>query len=344
MWLTKYGLMYGSVPPSTGRVVWVSPGDAYRVDGNTYSASNDNDGLSPYRAKRTINAALDQCTANAGDVVYLFRGTHTVTATNLFDVAGVTIKGESGSEYGSPAFGAKPRTILTIRGTADECLDIRSNDVMFEDLVIQGTAAYSLVSFQTTGAVGPTTFHRCWFDMDYKSAITTLSMGLDFANRAGGQDTARMGTMQVTGVATAYLDECMFWSNGANGHAVVLATAHATFRNCRFHNDAGAWASPFQVATAYDNSALIDCVWTTSGSMTVAVSGPHAGYAADVTDGLQIINCRVQGNVGTDATVAGAKASVFLNFGRLGVQLNQNYAAGLGDTFADGGVLIDRAN
>jgi hypothetical protein len=341
-WLTKVGMQYGQIPISTGRIFWVAPAAQYSVQGQTFAASNDNDGLSPERALRTINQAVTNATANVGDVIYLLRGTHTVTATQTINKAGLTIIGESGSTYGSPALGAKPRTTLTIRGTADELLNITADDTIFEDLLFQGTATYSIFSFQTTSAINSTVFRNSWVDMDYKSAISTMSRGLDFANRAGGQHKARMGTMQVAGVATAYLEGCMFWSNGANGEAVHLATAHATFRNCRFHNDAGTWATPFQVGANYDNSLVTDCVWTTSGTMTVAISGPHAGYALDVADGLQIQNCRTTGNVGTPAT-ATAKASPFLNFGTTGFDLSQNYASGR-NTWADGGNLIDKAN
>ena len=37
--------LFGSMPYSAGRIFWVSPGDSYTVDGGSYAASNDNDGL-----------------------------------------------------------------------------------------------------------------------------------------------------------------------------------------------------------------------------------------------------------------------------------------------------------
>ena len=58
-YITKYGTIWGNIPNTGGRVFWVSPADTYTVDGKTYRASDNADGLSPERAKRTINDVLD---------------------------------------------------------------------------------------------------------------------------------------------------------------------------------------------------------------------------------------------------------------------------------------------
>jgi hypothetical protein len=91
--ITKYGSAWGDIPKTNGSVFFVSPSDTYTVEGRSYSASNDNDGLSPERAKRTMAGALTYCTANAGDVIVLLPGTHTGSATVAVNVAGVTITG-----------------------------------------------------------------------------------------------------------------------------------------------------------------------------------------------------------------------------------------------------------
>lgn len=97
-YLTKYGSFWGQLPQTSGNLYWVAPSDSYTVEGRSYSASDNNDGLSPERAVRTIDYAVGLCTANVGDVIVLLPGTHTITTgTVTLDVAGITITGIPGS-------------------------------------------------------------------------------------------------------------------------------------------------------------------------------------------------------------------------------------------------------
>ena len=93
MFVTKYGTYFGLPPAALGRIHFVSPGDSYTVDGRSYSASDDNDGLSPERAVRTIAQAYTNITASAGEVIFLLPGTHSPAATVRLQKAGITIAG-----------------------------------------------------------------------------------------------------------------------------------------------------------------------------------------------------------------------------------------------------------
>ena len=75
----------GKEPPrmSKRQIIFVAPADSYTVDGRTYFASDNNDGLSPETAKRTINGAMDFVTANGGGTILLLAGTHTISRHNL---------------------------------------------------------------------------------------------------------------------------------------------------------------------------------------------------------------------------------------------------------------------
>lgn len=95
-YITKYGTLWGTVPHTTGRVFWVAPSAAYTVEGRTFSASNDNDGLSPERALLTVNRAVALATADVGDVIMLLPGSHSWSATQTIDKAGLTILGIAG--------------------------------------------------------------------------------------------------------------------------------------------------------------------------------------------------------------------------------------------------------
>ena len=88
--LTKYGTLWGAIPMTAGQVLWVAPSSPYSVDGRSYDASDDNDGLSPEKAKRTIGSAITAATANAGDVICLLPGAHTTATAAAVSKAGLT--------------------------------------------------------------------------------------------------------------------------------------------------------------------------------------------------------------------------------------------------------------
>lgn len=90
--LTSYGTQFGALPMSVGRVFFVSPSSSYTVAGRAYSASDNNDGLSPERALLTISQAITNATASVGDVIALLPGTHTSAAAAL-NKAGLTFVG-----------------------------------------------------------------------------------------------------------------------------------------------------------------------------------------------------------------------------------------------------------
>src|SRR2546422_178124 len=103
--LTSYGSIYGYVPAFTGRVFYVAPGAAgggsgntatYQVNGQSYAASDVNDGLDPRRALASLSQAITLAntptapsspsvgtSAAAGtldDVIVLLPGLHNIDA------------------------------------------------------------------------------------------------------------------------------------------------------------------------------------------------------------------------------------------------------------------------
>jgi hypothetical protein len=102
-YLTKFGTQWGDVPQTFGNVYWVAPGaGTYTVEGRSYSASDNNDGLSPERALATIPQAISNATASAGDVIMLLPGTYTNAATVTISKAGLTFVGIYPSNRISP--------------------------------------------------------------------------------------------------------------------------------------------------------------------------------------------------------------------------------------------------
>lgn len=295
MLLTKYGSLYGWAPQTMGNIYYIAPADSYTIGDRTYSASNDNDGLSPERAIRTINRFVALATANAGDMALLLAGTHTVTATQTISKAGLTILG-AGPRWDDmgPAVALYP-TILSIVGTNDELLNITASNTEVGFVTLRPQNAYSAVSFQTTSALDGLRFHHWNIDMTTRvtGGVSLETRGLDFGNRAGGTGFGRIAAVTAAaGNATAHVWAFGVVSDGAQGPGIHLATCHVHIMDARLHNNSGTWASPFEIATNCDNTVIQRTIWTTSGTITTGLSG-HAKYEdALANDAVTLIDCR----------------------------------------------------
>lgn len=96
-YLSKFGTLWGAVPLTTGRVFWVAP-SSYYVDGRSYSASDNNDGLSPERALASINQFVTLAIADAGDICMVLPGSYTISTTITLSKAGIKVFGVPGGE------------------------------------------------------------------------------------------------------------------------------------------------------------------------------------------------------------------------------------------------------
>lgn len=105
------------------------------VDGD-----DDNDGLLADEAKKTLQAAIDLCEANRGDVVIRMRGGEEVTTPVLFNKAGITVVsegygmaplaiGEYFSTYAAAALTDEPAGIVSADGVTLCGLGFVSRDV-----------------------------------------------------------------------------------------------------------------------------------------------------------------------------------------------------------------------
>lgn len=159
--LTKYGTQFGALPQTMGRVFFVAPSDSYTVNGTAFSASNDNDGLSPERAVRTIAQAVTNASASVGDVICLLPGTHT-SAVAAVSKAGLTFVGlpyfpeaQVGSYHGW-----QPQ--VTVTPSATTALAITAADCTFHNIrflpITQGTCV------TMTTAAARTKFVHCMVD------------------------------------------------------------------------------------------------------------------------------------------------------------------------------------
>lgn len=122
------------VPPTTGVVRFVHAG----------TGSDDNDGLTPGAPLATINAAVDLCTADQGDVIIVMPGhaENIASATSLvLDVAGIAVIGLGWGRL---------RPTLSFTATASR-IPISANNVLVQNLLLLGAVADIVSGVTITG-------------------------------------------------------------------------------------------------------------------------------------------------------------------------------------------------
>lgn len=340
MYLTRYGTQFGNRTVRHGRTIYVAPSAQYsgivsNITGaggttGTFAASDNNDGLSPERAVRTVTYAVNTL-AVAGDTVILLPGTHTTTAV-LSPRAGVTIFGSGGEEGRASMY--ETETSLTTSGS-NHLWNLATSNVEIAYLRMYPITGFSTVSFQTavsgSQASGTTVtglyIHDCMIDLTAAAASGVLTAGIDFRKRAAaaGQDYA-------TSTATVYgmIENCYFPSLGAQGPGIATATCSIHVRGCRFHNamPGTTWASPFLVATNTQGSVIENCLWTTVGTGIFGNAINGSGTSAVMPlYALSIINCRFPASGQMDSSASGP-VDAFST--ALTATITESYSAGSG--------------
>ena len=307
-YVTERGILWGMVPDTTGRVFWVSPSDGYTIAGLAYRASDENDGLSPERALRTVNRAWDLVAATCGDMIVLLPGAHTTTAVITADVAGVTMMGLP--RY-APGAVARPITSLTISASAD-IITISAANVQIAWLHLIPVTTMDTISFSVAGPGAH--IHHCSFDME-TAAASTSTQGISVAGAS----------------PNLHVHDCAFYCDAAQGEAIDGSTVmgQSLIERCRFIQSTGTWAAAIRtIATADANRGILirecDFIAAADAAMTVGILG-SAGVTEETT---HIHRCYFSDSVGTAIDVFGAR----------GAEIAENYQAGVGGT--DGGVLL----
>jgi len=145
--------------------VW-TPGKVFYVDTEANGGSDSNGGLTPDTPLLKINAAMDKCTDNKGDVIQVLGNSPSSpndTATILCDVPGVTIRGLYGRGMLSDSgFGSPTQNVA--------CITIAANYVTIENLYLgcdpDGTTG-GIVEFSGTNSYFGVTFRNILFDTQY---------------------------------------------------------------------------------------------------------------------------------------------------------------------------------
>ena len=305
--LTKYGTIWGSIPQTGGQVFWVAPSASYTVDGRAYNASDDNDGLSPERAKLTLASAISAATANAGDVIVLLPGAHSYTASVALSKAGLTIMGLPGGK-GHPSY--KRASITTT--ASDEVINVTAADIELAHLMIIPVTTKAGIDF--TAAADRLYIHDCAFDL-YTAAANTGTKGV-------------AATGATINADRLVIEDCYFESDGAQGPAIDVGDSNSyIIRNNVFVLTAGTWAKACEASGVTNQTgAWIGnrfLPWAGS-TMTDGVTGSDMTSASSV---------HFQGNFfGDDVTVP------IDDFASGDAVLAENYQGSIGG--GSGGALI----
>jgi len=302
-YLSDYGGIWGSVPQTAGTIHWVAPGaGAYTIAGQSYTASDNNDGLSPERALASIGQAVTNATANAGDVIVALPGTHAPSASIAMSKAGVTL---TGLPAGAGNFTHQKTTISPVTG--DQTINVTA--IQVEIAYLHFTVLTADSAIDATAAASFLHVHHCSFDMN-TAAVNAGTIGVDFIGAAND----------------VIVDTCYFNCDGAQGPAIVAgATVGCLIQNCIFVCTASTWVSAITQAAAGRRLIVRHCDWQVgNGAITNGILGTTGGEVSMVL----VSHCNFADSVtkGVDGYDAGD------------AEIVECYQAGLGST--DGGVLV----
>jgi hypothetical protein len=242
MLLTKYGTQFGTLPMSLGRIFFVSPSDSYTVNGTAYAASDDNNGLAPHEAVRTISRAIALASASVGDIIALLPGTHT-SAAAACSKAGLTF-------IGLPYFpeaqvggyhGWQPQ--VTVTPTTTAALAITAADCTFYNIRFLPKTAQTCVTITTAGA--RTKFVHCMVDNTGVTGhastagivVTTANLprGLVFMGcvfKDASVTTSNGAALNLAASVDFWIYKCTVYKDGQIASGVAWTTAIVLESGC----------------------------------------------------------------------------------------------------------------
>lgn len=301
-YITKYGSFWGVIPETTGRVFWVAPSASYTVEGRSYPASDDNDGLSPERAFRTVDYAVGQTTASVNDIIVLLPGSHSVSSTVTVDVAGLTITGIPGNSPTpadrGPGGAKKNRTQITTTETAGAIFTVTAVDTEIAWIDFVPIISGSCVS--ASNAADRLFVHDCTYNVT--TADATATFGIAFP----------LGTGTTTANDDSLIKNCYFSASSNSGPAIRAAgtVIGLTIEQCTFElKGSTAWDDVIESTLAGSLGWKIrDCDFFTPTSATTVMTD-CIDTTGMTTDGcVQAYRCYFP--TGSDAFEATATADI----------------------------------
>lgn len=299
--LTRQGSVWGDVPMIRGRVFYVAP-SSYVIEGRTYSSSDDNDGLSPERALRTVNQFVTNATADVGDVCIII-GSNTFTATQTISKAGLRIYGIPGgptdshehgtrtTRYGSSVTTSASAAVFTVTAARTEIaylhivpvaayagIDLAADDANFHDLTWNISTAANTATFgiSVTGASA-----RPRISNQYVYVSDNQGPFLRCASSSAGMDGGMFQRSMVVLAGTTAWDDAVEITTGVDNF---------TIRDVEFIGSSGAIYTDVIDVTGNTNDngvTIMRCFFPVSSDATQETATSDIALASNVIAQIQ---------------------------------------------------------
>ena len=277
-------------------------GKRFWVDSTTGSDSYS--GLTPSKPMATLDAAINLCTADKGDIIYVMPGhAETITATDGFDadVAGIKIIGLGWGE-------TRPTFTFTATGSQ---VNVGAASVWIENLRFIAGVSAVVAGVQVEGKTD-VVFKNC--EWDYSGTT-----GHDFVLALEFEENADR----------SIVENCVFRSEPATAGTTAFikytaACEAATVRGCEFWGDCA--TASVLVGAAQTHMAFVDNLvfnendgepYLEVASTTTGINANNRGYArvATISDnavGDALAHCEnfTVNTLGTHAIIRGAGGTV----------------------------------
>ena len=294
--LTKWGSLWGDIPLSTGRKFFVAPSATYTLEGRTYVASDNHDGLSPERALLTVNQAVTNATADVGDVILLLPGSHSWAATQTISKAGLKVLGVPGGPLSSHEHGTRTTrydSAVTTSAAATAVFTVSAARTEIAYLHIVPIASGTGIALSAAADVNA---HDCTWNISTTGATDTIGISV-----TGACPRPRISNMYVyvtdnQGPFLRCASATGDMSGGLLQRSFVVLTGDT------------AWDDVVEITTGVDNFTIRDCDFThSSGAImtdVVDVTGNTSDHA------VLVMRCFHQ--VAGDLTEATATSDITL--------------------------------
>ena len=298
--LTRYGTLIGEVPATLGRILFVAPTASYVVNGQASEASDDNDGLAPDRAVRTIARAIALATANVGDVIALLPGTHTSATAVAINKAGLSFVGISPQfrdreHFKTHALSSKVNWTSTLAGTA---VALTVADCAFTGINMIPVTAQTFMSLVTCPR---TSFIDCAVTLS--AAVSTSTRGL-VASGGSSADcsftncvflnsvatSAQGPCLNLTGLDRVIVDSCTFILTGtSSAWAIAVQCGSGTAGIIRNSTITALGAGTITIG--FDGTGVTIANSVSFQNMTAGVSPGVGAYKTFDADSATTVNC-----------------------------------------------------
>jgi len=298
--LTRYGTLIGEVTPTLGRILFVSPSASYTINGEAKEASDDNDGLAPDRAVRTVARAIALATASVGDVIALLPGTHTSATQVAISKAGLTFVGinpqfRDNETFRPYALSSKVNWTSTLAGVA---VALTAADCAFIGINMIPVTAQTFMSLATCPR---TSFVDCAVTLSATASTSTKgivasggsSAYCSFTNCAfiNTIATSAQGpALDITGLGQLVIESCVFLLTGtSSAWAVAVQCGSGTSGVIR--NSAIAALGAGTITIGFDGTGVTVANSVHFQDMRAGVSPGVGAYKTFDADSATTVNC-----------------------------------------------------